>query len=101
MQTKTMSEIFDVTKLQILQDAFAKKVGVASLMVHTDGLPVTQPSNFSRLCMHVIRKTAKGNANCMHSDSMIGRKNPGGPIVQPCMSGGLWDSGASICVNDQ
>ena len=28
----------------------------------------------------------------------MGRYHPDGPIIQPCLSGGLWDAGASISV---
>lgn len=89
-------DIFDINKLQIIQDEFAVKTGVASLMTYPNGIPITAPSNFSRLCMHVIRNTPKGLANCIRSDAIIGRFNQQGPIIQPCLSGGLWDAGASI-----
>ena len=36
----------------------------------------------------------------MHSDMLLGRKNTDGPILQPCLSGGLWDGGTSIIVGD-
>ena len=32
----------------------------------------------------------------MKSDCVIGAYNPQGATVQPCLSGGLWDAGASI-----
>ena len=31
----------------------------------------------------------------------IGRHNEDGPIIQPCLSGGLWDAGAGIMVGGQ
>jgi len=37
-------------------------------------------------------------ANCAYSDAAIGKFNSDGPIIQPCLSGGLWDAGASISV---
>ncbi len=40
-------------------------------------------------------------ANCIHSDCIIGAYNPNGPTIQPCLSGGLWDSGASIKAGDK
>lgn len=89
-------ELFNVPELQLLQDQFSDAFGVASIITRPDGTPVTQPSNFSRLCGHIIRCTSKGKLNCMHSDALIGRHHPEGPVVQPCLSGGLWDAGASI-----
>ena len=92
------SEIFNIEDLQRMQDLFSDATGVASLITHPDGMPITRPSNFTRLCNDIIRKTEKGCANCFKSDALIGKQNPSGPIVQPCLSGGLWDAGASITV---
>lgn len=89
-------DLFDLDEIQAIQDAFAQATGVAAIITRPDGTPITQPSNFCDLCQHIIRKTEKGLANCMKSDAAIGRYNPGGPIIQPCLSGGLWDGGASI-----
>ncbi len=91
-------DLFDVDEIQELQDHFAKAVGVASLITRPDGSPITKPSNFSRLCDTIIRKTQIGEANCRRSDSMIGRYNPDGPIVQRCLSAGLANAGTSIVV---
>jgi len=91
-------DIFDLDDIQRIQDLFADATGVASIITHPDGTPITRPSNFCRLCNEIIRKTDLGLANCFKSDSEIGRSNPSGPIIQPCLSGGLWDAGASIIV---
>ena len=91
-------DLFDLEEIQCLQDAFAKASGVASIITDTDGRPITKPSNFSRLCRDIIRKTEKGLRNCMCSDAVLGKVNSNGPTMQPCLSGGLWDGGASITV---
>ncbi len=92
------ADLFDLQELQSFQDQFAAATGVASIITYPDGTPITQPSSFCRLCIDVIRQTKRGLANCFLSDAVIGRHNPDGPIVQPCLSGGLWDAGASITV---
>ena len=92
------SDLFELDKIQRLQDLFAETHGVASVITTSDGIPITQPSNFTRFCFDVIRKTKPGGANCYKSDAILGRHNPSGPIVQKCLSGGLWDAGASITV---
>ncbi|MCX6278944.1 MAG: PocR ligand-binding domain-containing protein, partial [Bacteroidetes bacterium] len=92
------TDIFDLQEIQQMQDLFSDATGVASIITHPDGAPITQPSNFCRLCNDIIRKTEKGRANCFKSDALIGRQNTSGPIVQRCLSGGLWDAGASITV---
>jgi PAS domain S-box-containing protein len=91
-------EMFNLNDIQRLQDEFSSATGVASIITYTDGTPITAPSNFCRLCRDIIRKTEKGCANCYKSDAALGRYNPGGPTIQPCMSGGLWDAGAAITV---
>ncbi|MDQ7825212.1 MAG: response regulator [Candidatus Eremiobacteraeota bacterium] len=95
------AELFDMEEVQRIQDAFASATGVASIITDPGGRPLTKPSNFCHLCMNIIRRTEKGQANCFTSDSRIGRKNPDGPVMQACLSGGLWDGGSSICVGDQ
>lgn len=94
----SFSDLFDLQEIQQIQDAFADATGVASIITTPDGTPLTAPSNFCRLCRDIIRNTEKGRANCFRSDSIIGRQNPDGPVVQPCLSGGLWDAGASMTV---
>ncbi len=89
-------DLFDISEIQSLQDSFSNAVGLSSIITLPDGTPITRPSNFCRLCSDIIRKTEKGLANCMKSDCIIGAHNPHGPTIQPCLSGGLWDAGASI-----
>jgi PAS domain S-box-containing protein len=94
-------ELFDLQEIQRIQDEFAAATGVASIITQPDGTPVTRPSNFTRLCQEVIRTTETGCLNCKKSDAVLGRYHPEGPIVQPCLSGGLWDAGVSISVGGQ
>ena len=91
-------DLFNLETIQTLQDEFANATGVASIITHPDGTPITRPSNFCRLCSAIIRKTEKGQINCFNSDAEIGRFHPEGPILQTCLSGGLWDAGAGISV---
>ena len=97
-ESVTFEDLFNLKDIQRLQEDFSRATGVASIITHVDGTPITAPSNFCRLCSEIIRGTEKGCANCFKSDAAIGRFNPDGPIVQPCMSGGLWDAGAAISV---
>lgn len=97
----TFEDLFDIEEIQKIQDSFAKATGLTSIITRVDGTPITRPSNWSRLCSQIIRKTEIGLRNCMKSDAVIGRYHPQGPIVQPCLSGGLWDGGASISVGDR
>lgn len=91
------TDLFDLAEIQELQDAFARATGVASVITDTQGKPITAPSGFCDLCQ-LIRGTHIGLRNCMHSDAALGKVNPDGPVVQPCLSGGLLDGGTSILV---
>ena len=96
----TFQELFNLYDIQKLQDEFARATGVASLITTPDGIPITKESNFCRLCSEIIRKNDKGIQNCRRSDALIGRYHPEGPVIQKCLSGGLWDAGASISVGN-
>ena len=93
-----LEDLFDMEDIQRLQDDFARATGVASIITRIDGSPITQPSNFCRLCEKIIRKTEQGFANCCKSDAALGKLSADGPMIQPCMSDGLWDAGAGISV---
>jgi PAS domain S-box-containing protein len=94
-------DLFDLEEIQRIQDLFADATGVASIITRADGTPITRPSRFCRLCREIIRETPLGRANCFQSDAALGLNNPDGPRIQPCLSGGLWDAGASIKAGGQ
>ncbi|WP_419660349.1 two component system sensor histidine kinase [Desulfosarcina variabilis str. Montpellier] len=91
-------DLFNLSDIQRLQDLYAEAFGVGALITYPDGTPITKPSNFTILCGEIIRNTEKGRKNCNYSDAMIGRHNPDGPNIQPCLSAGLCNAGASITV---
>lgn len=91
------SELFDINEIQKLQDLFSASTGVASIITEPDGTPITQPSGFSSFCKFV-RNTQMGLKNCHLSDAIIGSPKEDGPRIQKCLSGGLFDGGASIIV---
>ncbi len=93
-----LEDLFNLDEIQTIQNEFALATGVASIITRVDGTPVTAPSNFTHLCSEIIRKTEQGCANCIKSDAALGRHNPEGPNVQPCLSSGLWDAGVNIVV---
>ena len=91
-------DLFNMSEIQRLQDLYAEAFGVAALITTPDGVPITEPSNFSHLCGEIIRKTPIGKVNCGRSDAMIGRYNPHGPNIRRCLSAGLCNAGAGITV---
>jgi len=91
-------DLFDLDEIQRLQDELCRAAGVAGLLTGPDGRPITRPSNFSRFCKDIVRSTERGQTKCRTSDAQLGRHHPGGPVVRPCLSAGLWGAGASITV---
>ena len=98
VESIAFEDLFNLTDIQHLQDLYAHAFGVAALITRPDGTPITQPSNFTVLCSQFVRGSEKGRKNCNLSDALIGKHNPAGPIIQPCLSAGLWNAGASITV---
>ncbi|MFT3752656.1 MAG: PocR ligand-binding domain-containing protein [Paludibacter sp.] len=94
------SDIFDLDEIQRMQDLFSQATGVASMITNPDGTPLTRPSNFCRFC-NMVRSTEKGSALCIESDRTLGVNDPvsSAMVLRPCLSAGLWDSGASIIVD--
>ena len=93
-----IDDLFNLEELQLFQDQFASATGVASVITRPDGLPITRPSNFTRLCRDIIRHNPIGRANCERSDALVGQDCFHGPIIRPCHSCGLWDAGAAITI---
>jgi PAS domain S-box-containing protein len=98
--TISFEELFNINDIQRIQDEFALATNVASIITKPDGVPLTSPSNFTYLCSEIIRKNEKGFSNCFKSDAELGRFHPEGPIIQQCLSCGLWDAGTSITVGN-
>ncbi|MDD4005166.1 MAG: PAS domain S-box protein [Elusimicrobiaceae bacterium] len=93
-----ITDMFDVSELQKIQDTFSAATGVASAIMSLDGKFITKPSNFCRLCNDVIRKTEKGLKNCRYSDGRIGSEPSDKPDVRECFGVGLWDAGTPISI---
>jgi two-component sensor histidine kinase/ligand-binding sensor protein/CheY-like chemotaxis protein len=96
----SFGDLFNVAELQRIQDAFALATGVASIIIDPEGRPITAPSSFCRLCRDFIRSSEAGEARCRESDATLGLGMPTGPVMQRCLSVGLWDGGTSITVGD-
>lgn len=93
----TLTDLIDLDILQRFQDAFAEATGVASIITDTEGRPLTRASCLRRVC-EMIRSTGQGLENCMRSDATLGAMGASGLLLQPCLSGGLWDGAAPIHV---
>jgi len=97
----SITDIIKLKELQDLQNRFCAATGVASLITTPEGVPITEPTNFCRLCNDIIRKTEIGNRNCCNSNVMSGPDIKEKVLVYKCTSAGLWKAGASISVQGQ
>lgn len=98
---QSLVDIIDLEDLQKLQDSFARANHVASSIVDTEGVPITQPSNYSSVCT-MIRQTEKGLANCISSGKTLGKiaLQSQKPYCHFCQSVGFIDAAAPIIVED-
>ncbi len=94
----TIEEIFEIDKLQKMQDEFANSLGISSIITDVEGNSVTLQSNFTCLCANYIRKTEEGLKQCKYSDSIIGAVEPESYTISRCFSAGLMDGGVSFYI---
>lgn len=64
----TITDLISTEMLQKLQDSFAALTGMAALITDTSGRPLTEGSNFSRVCMEHIRSNGEGCKRCEQCD---------------------------------
>ncbi|HEY4786768.1 MAG TPA: PocR ligand-binding domain-containing protein, partial [Bacteroidales bacterium] len=97
-----IKDLFDLEQLQKIQDSFAISNNIASIITDTEGIPITRPSNFNKICKF-IRSSQTGRALCYNSDKIIGLKAREilKPFITKCSSCGFLDAGAPIIVGGQ
>ncbi len=95
----TITDLIDLEKIQEIQDVFAEANGVAVTLTDANGVPVTQPSNYSKVCDQ-IRATEKGRAKCMISGKELGLISIQRQcaVHHQCLSIGFTDAAAPIIV---
>lgn len=63
-----LTDFISVSTLQNIQDGFSDYSGMAALIVDADGTPITKGSGFTKFCMELTRKSAKGCKLCEQCD---------------------------------
>ncbi|MBR6329382.1 MAG: PocR ligand-binding domain-containing protein [Lachnospiraceae bacterium] len=63
-----LTDLIDVSTLQMIQDAFADMTGMAALIWDNEGKPVTKCSNFTEFCSSFVRSSKKGAESCEECD---------------------------------
>ncbi|MCM1387163.1 MAG: PocR ligand-binding domain-containing protein [Bacillus sp. (in: Bacteria)] len=63
-----LTDLIDRKTLQNIQDAFSRMTGIAALTTDTNGIAVTNGSNFSDFCMEHTRNSPMGCIRCAQCD---------------------------------
>ncbi|MGI6092244.1 MAG: hypothetical protein GX348_04900 [Veillonellaceae bacterium] len=102
LENITLLDLIAIEELQEIQDVYAEALGIATIITDLDGHPITQPSNFSKVC-NMVRATEKGLENCMYSGKVMGAKAHQllVPTYQKCLSCGFIDASAPITVDNK
>jgi len=64
----SLVELIDPSILQKMQASFAKMARMAAITTDENGVPVTEGTNFTRLCSEYCRKSEEGRKRCENCD---------------------------------
>lgn len=70
MRELKLTDVLDIEVLQDMQNSFSDFTGMAALTTDAKGVPITEGSNFSELCMSMTRKSELGCKRCEECDKM-------------------------------
>jgi len=98
----TLADLFDLSQLKGLQDAFSDAMGISSVITDANGKPLTSVSLTNRICK-MVRETGQGREMCFYSGKVLGQQahKLKKPYSQVCYSCGLLDAAAPIIVDNQ
>ncbi|MCM1175266.1 MAG: PocR ligand-binding domain-containing protein [Blautia sp.] len=97
-----LTDLIQRDTLQKMQDAFARLTGMSVIITDTNGIAVTNGSNFSTLCKNYTRSSPVGCILCAQSNKAgteLALKN-GRSTVYPCYSG-LMNFASPIMVEER
>jgi len=97
-----LNEIISIEQLQRLQDTFASTTNVASIIIDLNGIPITKPSNFTKICS-LIQNTEIGSHHCDISDTARSRiaNSINQPTYLKCHPCGFGDASIPVFVNGE
>jgi len=96
-----ITDLFDLNRLQQLQDMISKVLGVASVITDTKGVPITKHSNFSHLCKNIIGCTEIGSHNCQTTAKTMGEFAKDKWSVMPCIGAEIMDGAATFWLHNR
>ncbi|MHA2019595.1 MAG: PocR ligand-binding domain-containing protein [Promethearchaeota archaeon] len=83
-----LTDIIDIELLQQIQDGFSYSFNIGSVIYDENGVPITEPSNFSSFCQ-LLRTSKIGLHKCELSKKRHGEvaaEAKGKPILDACMN---------------
>ncbi len=94
--------LFKEVDLDKVLDVFTRATGVAAIITHIDGTPITEPYNFTTFCQNYCRCTDQGRQKCHESDRYGGKESARSrkPFIYNCLNSGLIDCAAPVIVED-
>ncbi|MBU0982661.1 MAG: PAS domain S-box protein [candidate division Zixibacteria bacterium] len=95
----SFEDLFDLDQVQELQDALAGATGVASVITTPDGVPITRPSNFRRICGHDNLTARELRDRCFRMAGQACLGDTASPEPRSCTRCGLWHGGTRIYVD--
>lgn len=101
MESADIYSLFDVKKLQQLQDEFSDVTGVASWITDVNGEPITTPSRMSRLCCDFIQIQGQGYEQCFMMNKHLVLDKKDSISMDRCQRTGLWEAGIGIFLDDE
>ena len=95
----SLLDLIDIDHLQKLQDSFAKVFNIATVIIDTEGNPITEPRNTSLICSK-IKSSEKGARLCRETTRTLGAQSA--QLMKPksykCAHCGLLDAAAPIII---
>lgn len=67
-----VQDVIDLDFLQKFQDDFAESMGIASITVNMDGIPVTKLTRYTNFCSKYTQSTKEGLKRCAESHKLGG-----------------------------
>lgn len=65
-----LTDLVDVSVLQKIQNAFSMMTDIAVIITDVNGVPITEPSNYTDFCSKYIRSTEIGKMRCEYCNRM-------------------------------
>ena len=99
-QSLQLVDLIPKEKLDEILQAVDEACGISSVIVDTNGRPISSESNFTRFCRNYCRATEKGRLRCYASDAYGGEMalSHKEPYVYDCLNAGLVNCATPIIV---